>query len=77
MATRNLIEKIEALPPEKVAEVEDFVAFLASRDARAAAKTFPDELLKRIDERRERLLRERGLFPDSAKIIRELRDGND
>ena len=39
----DLIEKIRALPPEKVAEVEDFVDFLRLRDedrrlARAATK---------------------------------------
>jgi hypothetical protein len=28
---KNLIEKISALPPEKVAEVEDFVDFLRQR----------------------------------------------
>ena len=28
---KNLIEKISALPPEKVAEVEDFVDFLSQR----------------------------------------------
>jgi hypothetical protein len=37
-----LVEKIHSLPPEKLAEVEDFVDFLAQRDerrlTRAAAK---------------------------------------
>ena len=28
-----LIEKISALPPERIAEIEDFVDFLRSRDA--------------------------------------------
>lgn len=28
---KNLIEKIRVLPPEKVAEVEDFVDFLSQR----------------------------------------------
>jgi hypothetical protein len=35
MNTRNpqaLIEKLKALPPERVAEVEDFVDFLRARD---------------------------------------------
>jgi hypothetical protein len=31
---RALVEKIHSLPPEKVAEVEDFVDFLAQRDER-------------------------------------------
>ena len=30
--TRALIEKIEALPAERIAEVEDFVDFIASRE---------------------------------------------
>ena len=38
----SLIRKIRSLPPEKVAEVEDFVEFLSERDDRqltqAAAK---------------------------------------
>lgn len=46
MNTRDphaLIEKLKALPPERVAEVEDFVDFLHARNAdeqltRAAAK---------------------------------------
>lgn len=29
--TRALFEKIQALPPERIAEVEDFVDFIASR----------------------------------------------
>ena len=40
----SLIEKLKALPPQRQAEVEDFVDFLRSRDedrhlATAAAKT--------------------------------------
>jgi hypothetical protein len=39
----EIIDKIESLPPERIAEVEDFVDFLKSRDqerllTRAAAK---------------------------------------
>ena len=30
----NLIRKIRSLPPERVAEVEDFVEFLSQRDDR-------------------------------------------
>jgi hypothetical protein len=30
----ELLEKIKSLPPERIAEVEDFVDFLASRDDR-------------------------------------------
>lgn len=32
-----LIEKIEALPPERIAEVEDFVEFLSAKTRRQAA----------------------------------------
>jgi hypothetical protein len=32
MQEQTLIEKIRGLPPEKVAEVEDFVDFLRQRD---------------------------------------------
>ena len=34
MQDKDLIEKIKALPPDKFAEVVDFVDFLASRDER-------------------------------------------
>jgi hypothetical protein len=30
--TQALMERIQALPPERIAEVEDFVAFLAARE---------------------------------------------
>jgi hypothetical protein len=33
---QTLFEKLKALPPERVAEVEDFVDFLATRDRRGA-----------------------------------------
>ena len=32
MISEELIEKIKSLPPERVAEVEDFVDFIAQRD---------------------------------------------
>ena len=35
---RTLIEKLDQLPPERVAEVEDFVDFLASKPRRRAAQ---------------------------------------
>lgn len=42
METETLIEKIRSLPPEQIAEVEDFVDSLAQRDdcrlVQAAAK---------------------------------------
>lgn len=47
----TLIEKIRMLPPERVAEVEDFVDFLRHRDddrhlTRAAAKLSEESLRK-------------------------------
>ncbi len=32
--TRVLLERIEALPPERIAEIADFVDFIASREQR-------------------------------------------
>jgi hypothetical protein len=42
--TQALMERIQALPPERIAEVEDFVAFITAREqdralVRAAAAT--------------------------------------
>ena len=34
MQNEKLIEKIKNLPPERIAEVEDFVDFIAQRDER-------------------------------------------
>lgn len=36
MQTETLIEKIKSLPPERISEVEDFVDFIAQRNASAA-----------------------------------------
>ena len=33
----TLIEKLQKLPPQRLAEVKDFVEFLAAREERAAA----------------------------------------
>lgn len=35
--TAQLLEKLKALPPQRLAEVEDFVDFLATREYKAAA----------------------------------------
>jgi hypothetical protein len=76
MATKSLIDRIEALPPDKKAEVADFVEFLATRGQPTAPRGLSDELLRRIDERRERLRRQYGLY-DSVATIRELREDSD
>ena len=73
MASRALVEKIEALPPAKRAEVEDFVDFLAARGEHP--RPLPDRLtlLERLRTQRKRLLHEHGLY-DSLSVLRELRD---
>ena len=48
---RTLIDKLEALPPERIAEVEDFIDFLKSRNGdrqltRAAARAAEPSLQK-------------------------------
>lgn len=66
MTKEALIEKIESLPPERRAEVEDFVDFLRNRPRPEPKKTKPLELV-------ERLMREHGLF-DTLPLIREFRE---
>lgn len=73
---KSLIDKIDALPPDKKAEVEDFVEFLARRDSRGAdstRSTFPEELLAQINAGRESLLAEQGLI-ETQEILRTLRE---
>jgi hypothetical protein len=45
----QLIERLKKLPPERVAEVADFVEFLASREERTAAAQRLTEGLARLD----------------------------
>ena len=45
----QLIERLKKLPPNRVAEVVDFVEFLASREERAAAAQRLTEGLARLD----------------------------
>lgn len=75
MASKTLIDKIDALPPEKRAELERYVDELAA-DSSQPTGGLTDELLARIDERRERLFREHGLF-DSVAVLRELRENGE
>ncbi len=44
-----LLEKLKMLPPERIAEVEDFVEFLAAREVRTAASARLGESLARLD----------------------------
>ncbi len=79
MTKEALLEKIESLPEEKLAEVEASVDFLRERHrpkpAPSAVGSSPDELRRRVEERAERLRRDCGLF-DSVAVIRELRDNH-
>ncbi len=45
----NLLEKLKRLPPSRVAEVVDFVDFLAAREERAAAAQRLTEALAKLD----------------------------
>jgi hypothetical protein len=42
----QLIERLKKLPPSRVAEVVDFVEFLASREERAAARRLTEGLAR-------------------------------
>jgi Protein of unknown function (DUF2281) len=64
--TQSLIEKIQSLPTDRIAEVEDFVDFLKTREsvhiAQAAIQDFPVDDLgpwpKDLSLRREDLYRD-------------------
>ena len=45
----TLIEKLQKLPPQRLAEVRDFVEFLAAREERAAAGARLGESLAKLD----------------------------
>lgn len=49
MSAQALIEKIQRLPPQRLAEVEDFVDFLSTREERAAAGARLGESLAKLD----------------------------
>ena len=42
----RLIERLKQLPPTRVAEVADFVEFLAAREERAAAASLGDAMAR-------------------------------
>ncbi|MFM9971209.1 MAG: DUF2281 domain-containing protein [Burkholderiales bacterium] len=44
-----LIEKLQQLPPQRLAEVRDFVEFLAAREARAEAGERLGQTLAKLD----------------------------
>lgn len=45
----TLIQKLQKLPPQRLAEVADFVEFLAAREERAAAGARLGESLAKLD----------------------------
>jgi hypothetical protein len=45
----RLIEKLQKLPPQRLAEVEDFVEFLVAREERVAAGSRLGESLAKLD----------------------------
>lgn len=45
----TLIQKLQKLPPQRLAEVADFVEFLAAREERAAAGMRLGEALAKLD----------------------------
>ena len=45
----TLIEKLQKLPPQRLAEVKDFVEFLAAREERSTAGARLGESLARLD----------------------------
>jgi hypothetical protein len=56
MKSEELIEKIRALPPERIAEVEDFVDFIAQRDERRlvqAAAGLSEDAFSRVWDNEE------------------------
>ena len=46
----TLIQKLQQLPQQRLAEVEDFVEFLAARELRIAASVRLGESLAKLDE---------------------------
>lgn len=78
MGAKELLVKIEALPAEKRAELENIVDSLTTQTGFSAPtpprpSVFPPGLIDRINARRQALLKEHGLF-DSLPLIREFRD---
>lgn len=73
MATKTLAERIGGLPPEARERVESFVTSLDGEGPKPLDREQLSGLLRRMDERRERLRQEVGQF-DSVAAISELRD---
>ncbi len=68
-SAKALIEKIQSLPTDRIAEVEDFVDFLKERVRRRKATTSKESLDFPVDDL--------GPWPDGLSLRREDMYGND
>ncbi len=71
----QLIERLKKLPPSRVAEVVDFVEFLAAREERAAAAQRLTEGLARLDALNLPPISEDEIEEEVQAARRERRDG--
>lgn len=67
--TQTLIEKIQSLPPERIAEVEDFVDFLRERSTTGKRTTAKEPLDFPVDDP--------GPWPEGLSLRREDMYGDD
>ncbi len=72
MTTRKLFELIERLPPEKKAEVENFVMSLTDEETGSPDADLA-RLVEQINADRDALLKEHGPF-QTDDILRDLRE---
>jgi len=72
-----LLQKIESLPQQRVAEVEDFVEFLMARESRAAAGVRLSDALARLDALNQPPLSDEDIAAEiaAARQERSLRRG--
>ena len=72
MAEETLIQKIRSLPPERVAEVEDFVDFLTARDQdrhfTQAATRLSEEAVRAVWRSRTTTFRRFGWRCDNGRL---------
>ena len=72
----QLMERLKKLPPSRVAEVVDFVEFLAGREERAAAAQRLTEGLARLDALNLPPVSEDEIDAEVQAARRERRDGH-
>lgn len=71
----QLMERLKKLPPNRVAEVVDFVEFLAAREERAAAAQRLTEGLARLDALKLPPVSDDEIEEEVQAARRERRDG--